>query len=447
MITPHFPPEFGWYGTGRDSLELAHVLADRGHQVTTIACAEQMQAGETFQDGCKVIRVEWQKRAREGSMTAHYLPRARLLMNMNLSLWQAYLNLSKEIQFDIVDISGSFAESLIPALLADTPVFSRIYESQPYFLHKELSTIGDTGFSFERQLKDILLAISTNFGSASIEEIKDSKLHYCLDTDRFSPEGPPAIDSKGKPTVLAHTSIGNAACQSLLVEVFTKVKEEIPDLFLIVVAHDIYTESSEAEMKKDLSSCGIECDMVINRNMSRLLMPGLWRSSNCGLVLDWQDFAPQAVLEPLACARPVMANTKGINTGFLKDPSILTEPREFTGAAIAEKLIELLKNDSLARSMGEKARQYVLEHHCSQKMADQLIQSYQSTIEGFSQKQRLQKIERLEKLLAYCQFLSDSLDRMIYDFLFLHSVRFRLSHWLRKLKGQAPLEPTEKVSK
>ncbi|MBA3994136.1 MAG: hypothetical protein C0469_11465 [Cyanobacteria bacterium DS2.3.42] len=448
MITPHFPPDFGWYGVGRNSMELAHVLNDHGHEVTIITCAEKGGTADTFQDGCSVTRVEWKKAPRLGSMAAHCMPRARLLMNMNIALWQAFLRVSKESQFDIIDVSGFSAESFIPSLLGDTPVFARIYESQPHFLEKELLTIGNSGFNFENHFKDTLGAISRGYASASKEESKTAELNYSLDTALFSPDGACALDTNNRPTVLVHTPMGNPEYQALLVEILSKVRETIPDLYLIVVAHDIYTESSEAEMKKVLSECGIECDMVINRTMSRLLMPGLWRSSRCGLLLDWFDFSPEALLEPLSCAVPVLANTKDINCTFLKDPSVLVQPSQFTGAGIAEKLIELLKDESLARKIGEKSRQYILANHCREKQGEELINAYRATIETYTQeKKRQEKINRLEKLLQHLGSLSDSFDKMLYDFLFLKSVRFRVSHWLRKLKGQPSTEPAQEVSK
>lgn len=447
MITPHFPPDFGWYGVGRNSMELAHVLNDQGHEVTIITCAEKGGTADTYQDGCKVTRVEWKKTPRHGSMAAHCMPRARLLMNMNMALWQAFLKVSKESQFDIIDVSGFSAESLIPSLLGDTPVFARIYESQPHFLEKELLTIGNSGFSFENHFKDTLGAISKGCASASKEESKNAELNYCLDTQLFSPEGACALDTNNRPAVLVHTPMGNPQYQALLVEILSKVREAIPDLYLIVVAHDIYTESSEAEMKKVLSDCGIECDMVINRTMSRLLMPGLWRSSRCGLLLDWQDFSPEAVLEPLACAVPVLADTKDSNCTFLKDPSVLVPLSQFTGPAIAEKLIELLKDESLVRKIGEKSRQYILSTHCREKQGEDLIHAYRSTIETHTQeKQRQEKINSLEQLLQHLGALSDSFDKMLYDFLFLKSVRFRVSHWLRKLKGQPNTETTHDIT-
>ncbi len=66
MISPHFPPEFGWYGPGRDSMELALELSQRGHQVDVIACLDKLDEGETHQDGMRVVRVNWQNNMRKG---------------------------------------------------------------------------------------------------------------------------------------------------------------------------------------------------------------------------------------------------------------------------------------------------------------------------------------------------------------------------------------------
>lgn len=445
MITPHFPPEFGWYGPGRDSMELALELAERGHQVEVIACADKLGAGETYQDGIKVIRISLPKYGPSDSLIAHSLPKARLLMNINMAFWEAFLRASKNTEYDVVDASGFSAESLIPSLLSDCPVVARVHDRSPEFLEKELASIGESVFKFEQRLVNSLRSITSNcassrtiIGNAQLanETENSGQLNYSLDTDSFSPQGLLAIDTQDRPSLLVHTSIGNEKYKNLVSDVITRVKAKIPDLWLTIVAHDIYSEGSEEKTKEALAAAGIVCDMVINHNMSRLLMPGLWRSCWCGLILDWQDLAPYAVLEPLACGKSIVAEAEFTNLDFLKDREFLLTPKEFSATLVSEKLVTLLQDEKQRQTLGTKAREYILANHSRKDNGALLVKMYAECIEKYKiAPPRAARILHMERSLDLLRSLPGGLEQWLYDLLFVHSFRFRVSHWLKKIRN------------
>lgn len=446
MITPHFPPDFGWYGPGRDAMELAEELYQRGCQVEVIACTEKLAAGETFQDGIKVIRTDWHSHGSNSGLVANSLPQARVLMNLNLSAWQAFLKASETTDFNIVDVAEFSAEGLIPAIMSDCPVVARVYDNPPAFLARELDLIGDSGFKFEKLISNTLRSVAgnsanavTTVGKAKVknENGKNEQIlrnNYSLDTEDFAPEGPLAIDTKGRPALLIHTSIEPDIYKTLISEIVTSVKKEVPDLWLTIVAHDIFSESSESEMKAALAQSGIECDMVINHMMSRLLMPGLWRNSACGLVLDWKSLAPYAVLEPLSCGKPIVIESQCSSMEFLSNQEFLHQPQDFTVSAVSAKLVELLKNESLRSKLGSAARNYILANHCRKANADKLLKIYEESMERFKTNRRQEKIERMRKLITHGRSIVEGLDQWLYDLLFVRSFRFRVSHWLKKFR-------------
>ncbi|PZM85358.1 MAG: hypothetical protein DKT66_04010 [Candidatus Melainabacteria bacterium] len=447
MITPHFPPDFGWYGPGRDAMELAEELYQRGYQVEVIACAEKHVA-ETVQDGLKVIRTDWRSHGSNNSLVANSLPQARVLMNLNLSSWQAFLKASETSEFDIVDVAEFSAESLVASIMSDCPVVARVYDNPPAFLSRELDLIGDSGFRFEKLISSTLRSLSAN-SATSVTTIGQPKFNtengkgeqiyrsnYSLNTADFSPEGPLAIDTKGRPSLLIHTSIESEKYKNLVSEIVTAVKKQIPDLWLTIVAHDIYSESSESEMKAALAQSGIECDMVINHMMSRLLMPGLWRNSVCGLVLDWKSLAPYAVLEPLSCGKPIVIENNCSTLDFLSSNEFLHQPADFTVGAVAAKLVDLLKDEQLRTRLSTEARKYILANHCRKSNADQLVKNYENAIEKFKASRRKEKIERMQNLISQGRSITKGLDQWLYDLLFVRSFRFRVSHWLKKFRNR-----------
>lgn len=447
MITPHFPPDFGWYGPGRDAMEIAEELYQRGCQVEVIACAEKHVA-ETVQDGLRVMRTDWRSHGGSSNVVANSLPQARVLMNLNLSSWQAYLKASTTTDFDIVDVAEFSAESLIASIMSDCPVMARVYDKPPAFLSRELDLIGDSGFKFETTISSALRSLSSNCVTSittignpnvSTEIGKGERIHrsnYSLNTDDFSPEGPLAIDTKGRPALLIHTSIESDKYKSLVSEIVTAVKKEIPELWLTIVAHDIYSESSESEMKAALAQSGIECDMVINHMMSRFLMPGLWRNSVCGLVLDWKSLAPYAVLEPLSCGKPIVIEKNCSNLDFLSSNEFLDQPVDFTVGAVAAKIVEFFKDEQLRTKLASEARKYILSNHCRKSNADKIVKNYEDAIEKFKTSRRKEKIERMQNVILQGRSIIQGLDLWLYDLLFVHSFRFRVSHWLKKFRNR-----------
>ncbi|MBX9953161.1 MAG: glycosyltransferase family 4 protein [Candidatus Obscuribacterales bacterium] len=445
LITPHYPPEFGWYGQGRDAMELAEELHARGCHVEVIACAEKLTPGETWQDGIKVIRTDWRSKGSENGLVAHSLPQARVLMNINLSAWHAYLQSARTSEFDIVDVAGFSAESLIPAIMSDCPVVASVYDNPPAFLSREMELIGDSGFKFEKLISASLATLSSKcvsgvstIGAEKIQGDHFEKRNYSLDTQAFSPEGPSAIDTKGRPALLIHSSIQSDKYKTLVSEIVSRVKKEIPDLWLTVVAHDIFSESSESEMKAALAQSGIECDMVINHVMARLLMPGLWRSSLCGLILDWEVMAPYAVLEPLACGKPVVAENQSAAVGYLSGKEFVRQPSDFNVDDVASILIQMIKDETLRTRLGNESRNYILANHCRKSNADRIVIAYEKAIEKFKAKGRHEKIERIEKVLDQIKSIAQGLDQWLYDLLFVRSFRFRVSHWLKKFRKNQP---------
>ncbi len=428
MITPHYPPEFGWYGPGRDSMELALFLLESGHQVEVIACGDKLGDGETYQDGIKVTRISWHKNGNEKGLIAHSLPKTMQLTNINMAFWKAYLQSSKSTDYDVIDTCGVSAESLIPTIISDCPVFTRTHIQLPKFLEEKFKFKDDDSSKFEQQLTETLASISSQWITAQ----SIGKLNYSLDTESFSPDGLLTVDTGDKPCLLIHTSIKNEKYKTMVRDIVAKIKIEIPELWLAIVAHDVDSEVSEVKASEALQKAGIACDMVINHSMSRFIMPGLWRNSWCGLILDWQSVGPYALLEPLSCARPIVAETAFADTSFIEKPELLNQNKEFSPDSVAEKLVSLLRDEHLRKSQGAAAREYILASHCRKANGEKVIKAYTEEIEKYRLTHRVDRINRMEQLLDQCRTLFDGLDQWLYNFLFLRSIRFRLSHWMKK---------------
>lgn len=448
MITPHYPPIYGWQGSGRACMEQAHALSALGHQVEVICCAQD-SSGESYQDGIKVIRTEWKKDTRLGKLLLLGLPRLRLLLNMHFSLWQTFLKASKNTRYDVIEVCGFSGESIVPTLLGTAPVHFRDYNCQPGFIREEFYSVDQSECAFQKNTEEVLRQLggscADSFSAASGE--KPANLaNFPIDTQMFRPDGPKALNTGDRPALLIFTSVRNPKYEAFLIDLTLKLKAGIPNLWLTIVAHDISSEVDEKQVQCTLSQAGANCDILINSKMARLLLPGLWRSSHCGLIMDWQRSAPYAILEPLASGVPIIAEPNNADNGFLKDAHILVKPGDFTPQAVAEQLSTWLTDASQREKLAAAARKYVLAHHDSKSLTEETINLYRAITEDFAQSNNQKRIAKFEMLLVALGSLSESFDKMLYDLFYLHSWKFRFNHWLKKLKGNHTANGSSRVS-
>lgn len=105
-------------------------------------------------------------------------------------------------------------------------------------------------------------------------------------------------------------------------------------------------------------------------------VPDLMNMMDIGVLATHYEGCPNVVLEYMACAKPVVAtNVDGCpelivdgKTGFLVP--------ERDAAAMAEKLMILIKDANLRRRMGEAGRKRVEENFTSKKMAENIERLY-----------------------------------------------------------------------
>jgi L-malate glycosyltransferase len=83
-----------------------------------------------------------------------------------------------------------------------------------------------------------------------------------------------------------------------------------------------------------------------------------------------------AVVEAMACEKPVIVSNVGGLTEVVNSPEIgIVIPKESTGA-IVEAIEKLVSNEALAKEMGKKARQHVLKYYDFKICLDKMTQVY-----------------------------------------------------------------------
>ncbi len=82
------------------------------------------------------------------------------------------------------------------------------------------------------------------------------------------------------------------------------------------------------------------------------------------------------LLEAMSCGLPVVATSVGGNSDLIKDRynGILIEPRD--SMKLSAALLELLKNDGLAKKLGKEARKTVKENYSIDHVVDKYVELY-----------------------------------------------------------------------
>ena len=90
--------------------------------------------------------------------------------------------------------------------------------------------------------------------------------------------------------------------------------------------------------------------------------------------------APIAVIEAMACGKPVVATDVGGVSEILGDTGILVPPRN--PKALARGIIRILSDEELAKELGLKARMRVLSRFPIQRVVREYRETYYELVRG-----------------------------------------------------------------
>jgi hypothetical protein len=135
----------------------------------------------------------------------------------------------------------------------------------------------------------------------------------------------------------------------------------------------------------------------------------------------------------MSCGKAFVGTSAGGMREYLTDgQSGLIVPPSDSGA-LAKALLSLLTDETVRARMGEEARKRVLERFHRTAVAQENVAIYTLAQERHAEKRRNAGYRGDGE-----QFLTDateffrSYNRMLYDMLYVHSLKFRLKHWMKK---------------
>lgn len=199
-----------------------------------------------------------------------------------------------------------------------------------------------------------------------------------VDVERFRPQPPnPALRTAlglppGAPVVGIVAALRPEKNHTLFLQAAAKLLAEIPQAHFLIVGDG----PARQALEKTTAELGLA--PAVHFLGTRSDIPEILALCDVFVLSSHMEANPVSILEAAACGKPVVATRVGSvpetvhegNTGYLVPPG--------DAAAMADRILCLLRNPRQARAMGQRARQHVCAHWSIQRM----IEGYEELLAG-----------------------------------------------------------------
>ena len=194
-----------------------------------------------------------------------------------------------------------------------------------------------------------------------------------VDTEKFSP-GKSEIKKrfKNNKIVLYFGRLHYQKNVDLLIRSFELIKKNVDNIKLIIIG----TGTDFDKLKKMSSK---DDDIIMTGFVSDDELIDYMRAADVVVFPSRGENASFTIMEAMACKLPVISSDTGNARKILSDGRGLVFDN-YTEKDLAELCIKILKDEKLAKDMGEKARRYVLENHSWHKISKKTENLYRSLI-------------------------------------------------------------------
>ena len=389
LVSQEYPPETARGGIGSQTYMKAHGLAQLGHEIFVISRSIDMQRHENTVGKITVIRIPGMENLLPGMTDIIQWLSHSFVVAAEIEI------LHKRVGLDIIDFPEWAAEAYAH-LLNRTP-----YNSIPVViqLHGPLvmfantmnwpdkeSEFYKTGTFMESTCVKLADAVysSSECSAQWIKKYYNSAksdipvIHLGIDVTKFAPQ--PVLKNK-RPTIIFVGKIVQNKGAEELVEATCRLVKEFPDLLLRLVG------------RGDANFINLLQEKADKFGASRLLdFPDYIHSEDLPIELSkahvfcapsYYEGGPGFVyLEAMACGLPVIGcSGSGVNEIVTSgETGLLVPPKN--SKALEEALRKILSNETMGKSMGENAREFVLKESDTRACLRKLESYYLSVIQN-----------------------------------------------------------------
>lgn len=221
---------------------------------------------------------------------------------------------------------------------------------------------------------DLLEEILPNVSSRD----KVTVINNGVDLNKFQPSGGDARLKKtmgmkeGETVVGAIGRLTEEKGQVYLIRAFAEIVPEFPKAKLLIVGDGPLRNSLESEAR----NLGLE-DKVVFAGI-RNDIPEILNITDVFVLPSLEEAMPMALLEAMAARRPIVATRVGAVSNIIEDKvsGLLVGPKD--PIALSRSIAYLLKNKTIASSLGENSYDIVRNNFSAGRMAREYIKAYNS---------------------------------------------------------------------
>jgi glycosyltransferase involved in cell wall biosynthesis len=189
-------------------------------------------------------------------------------------------------------------------------------------------------------------------------EEKIRTIYNGIDPEKYYPAEKP-VRHPARPTVVAAAHINRIKDIITMIESCHVVRMTIPDVLYIVYGSTDTDPEYAAECRQRIAELNLEYNFIL-AGLYKGDTP-LYNQGDISIITSVSEGFPYALLEAMACARPVVATDVGGVREALRNCGILVRPRDVN--AVADAVINLLQKNELREMLGRMARERVLKNY------------------------------------------------------------------------------------
>jgi glycosyltransferase involved in cell wall biosynthesis len=456
LISREYPPETGWGGIGAYTYQHANALAALGHDVEIVALArkedvvEPPLANGAEQPDRVVIplhRAVWGHLLDELATIWISLPYSHYLFKTTIALWNKFTELHAKKPFDVVEAPEHLAEGLIIALTKSCPLVVRLHTPHYKFVAERYHNLNP---SFDHTLFGMLermTILNADAVSSPSQELANYVSRDCgydaesihivrngVNIQKFCPEGPKTLEPSDQVTVMFAGRLEERKGIHQLIDAIPQVLAQTKNVRFVIVGRDmkIGRRSVSETIKRRLASSGSSGYVQFINHVPLAEMPALYRSADICVVPSLYENAPYTVLEAMSCGKPVIATSAGGTPEYIDDGLTGYVIPPGRPSDIAAAIVKLVISPERRTAFGLAARDKALAMLESRVVVENELQVYEKAIVNYRTTRLCAQYRKSpEEAFADIRDLIYSYHQNLYQLIYVHSLTFRIKHWLQ----------------
>lgn len=455
LISREYPPETGWGGIGAYTYQHANALAAMGHDVHVVALAKKEEtveppvangADSSARHVVPLHRAVWGHLLDELATIWISIPYSHYLFKTTISLWNKFSELHAAKPFDVVEAPEHLAEGLLIAMTKTCPLVVRLHTPHFKFVAERYHNLNP---SFDHNLFGMLermTILNADAVSSPSQELAEYVSRDCgydaqsiqivrngVDVDKFTPEVPRTLPPSEQVTVMFAGRLEERKGIHQLIDAIPLVLEQTKNVRFVIVGRDMKVgrRSVSETVKRRLEATGTSQYVQFINHVPLSEMPALYRSADICVVPSLYENAPYTVLEAMACGRPVVATSAGGTPEYIDDGATGFVIPPGRPADIAAAIVKLAISPERRTAFGEAARDKAHAMLKSSKIVQDELAVYEKAIVNYrTSRQFAQYRKPPEEAFSDVRDLIYSYHQNLYQLIYVHSLTFRIKHWL-----------------